>query len=145
MLRQKLFQWIRSRLSPAVQVVPEPAPVLKPAVEPRQPLRPMSAVELLQNEPNLTPVELAEQAGVTLSYARSLVRRRQNRSATPVVWPITPRISGTAQTVTSTRTQVIDRIAAGVNVNSICEDLGMPKGEVEFILKVDRLKKTLKT
>jgi hypothetical protein len=95
----------------------------------------------LQNEPNLTPAELAERAGVTLSYARSLVRRRQNRAAAPVVWPITPR---PPQTAVCNRTQVLDRTSSGAGVGAISEDLGIPEGEVEFILKVDRLKKTLK-
>jgi hypothetical protein len=104
----------------------------------------MSAVEILQNEPNLTPAELARRAGVTLSYARSLVRRRQNRAAAPVVWPIAPRIPVAAQVTTSGRTQVIERSAAGVGIPAISEELGVPKGEVEFILKVDRLKKSFK-
>jgi hypothetical protein len=147
MLRKKLFHWIIGRFAPVAPVLPEPQPHFFPrlAPEPKQATRPMSAVELLQNEPNLTPAELAERAGVTLSYARSLVRRRQTRTAVPVVWPIAPRIPvSSSQTATANRTQVIERTAAGVSVMSICEDLGMPKGEAEFILKVDRLKKNLK-
>ena len=145
MLRQKLFHWIRAHFAPTAEAaVPEPQPFLRPAAEPKLPARPISAVELLQNEPNLTPAELAARAGVTLSYARSLVRRRQNRAAAPVVWPVAPRTVGGAQVAASNRTQVIDRVAAGATVNSICEDLAMPQGEVEFILKVDRLKKSLK-
>jgi hypothetical protein len=35
-------------------------------------------------------------------------------------------------------------MASGSTATAICEDLGMPKGEVDFILKVDRLKKNLK-
>jgi hypothetical protein len=116
-----------------------PAPEVK-----APPVRPISAVEILQNEPNLTPAELAQRAGVTLSYARSLVRRRQNRAAAPVVWPIAPRIPVTAQVSASSRTQVIERSAAGAGIPMISEELGVPKGEVEFILKVDRLKKSFK-
>src|SRR4051794_36405718 len=150
MIKRMFVNWIRSRFTPPVQVAvePPPAPPIPspiPAPEAKPPVRPMSAVELLQNEPNLTPTELAERAGVTLSYARSLVRRRQNRAAAPVVWPIAPRTSAAiAPGSASTRTQVIERTAAGVGVPAICADLGMPKGEVEFILKVDRLKKSLK-
>jgi hypothetical protein len=150
MLRKKLFHWIIGRfapVAPVAPVVPEPQSHFfpRPALEPKQPVRPMSAVEILQNEPNLTPAELAERAGVTLSYARSLVRRRQTRTAVPVVWPIAPRIpASSSQTAAASRTQVIERTAAGVSITSICEDLGMPKGEAEFILKVDRLKKNLK-
>ena len=145
MLRHRLFHWIKARFTPAAEAaVPEPPPLPRPVAEPKQPTRPISAVELLQNEPNLTPAELAARAGVTLSYARSLVRRRQNRAAAPVVWPIAPRTSSGAQVAASNRTQVIDRVASGATVNSICEDLAMPQGEVEFILKVDRLKKSLK-
>jgi hypothetical protein len=145
MLRHKLFHWIRARFAPAAEAaVPEAQPLPRPVAEAKLPARPISAVELLQNEPNLTPAELAARAGVTLSYARSLVRRRQNRAAAPVVWPIAQRPVGAAQVAASNRTQVIDRTAAGSTVNSICEDLAMPQGEVEFILKVDRLKKTLK-
>ena len=149
MIKKMFVNWIRSRFTPPVQVVveppPPPIPSPMPAPEAKPSVRPMSAVELLQNEPNLTPAELAERAGVTLSYARSLVRRRQNRAAAPVVWPIAPRTSATiAPRSDSTRTLVIERTAAGVGVPAICEDLGMPKGEVEFILKVDRLKKSLK-
>jgi hypothetical protein len=101
----------------------------------------MSAVEILENEPNLTAAELAGRTGVTLSYARSLVRRQQHRSAAPVVWPIAPR---PVQSASSSRAQVLDRVAAGVGVAAISQDVGIPEGEVEFILKVDRLKKTLK-
>lgn len=150
MIKKMFVNWIRSRFTPPVQAAveppPPPIPSPTPAFEAKPSVRPMSAVELLQNEPNLTPAELAERAGVTLSYARSLVRRRQNRAAAPVVWPIAPRISATTHAPgnNSTRTQVIERTAAGVGVPAICEDLGMPKGEVEFILKVDRLKKSLK-
>jgi hypothetical protein len=39
---------------------------------------------------------------------------------------------------------VLDRSAAGVPVNLISEELGIPAGEAEFILKMDRLKKSLK-
>jgi hypothetical protein len=156
MIRSMLVNWIRSRFAPAppaaVQPPVSPAPVplpyvpppSMPAAEAKAPVRPMSAVELLQNEPNLTPAELAQRAGVTLSYARSLVRRRQNRAAAPVVWPIAPRNPVTAQVSASSRTQVIERVAAGAGIPMISEELGIPKGEVEFILKVDRLKKSFK-
>jgi hypothetical protein len=157
MIRSMLVNWIRSRFAPAtpaaVQPPVPPAPVLPAFVPPppmpapevkAPPVRPISAVEILQNEPNLTPAELAQRAGVTLSYARSLVRRRQNRAAAPVVWPIAPRIPVTAQVSASSRTQVIERSAAGAGIPMISEELGVPKGEVEFILKVDRLKKSFK-
>jgi hypothetical protein len=148
MLKQMLLRWIQARLGLPTQTAPvqtapesQPEALPKPAFDLRQPIRAMSAVEILQNEPNLTPAELAERAGVTLSYARSLVRRRQNRASAPVVWPVAPR---TAQTALSSRTQVLDRSASGAAVDAISEDLGIPEGEVEFILKVDRIKKTLK-
>jgi hypothetical protein len=42
------------------------------------------------------------------------------------------------------RALVLDRSATGVPVNLISEELGIPAGEAEFILKMDRLKKSLK-
>ncbi len=156
MIRSMLVNWIRSRFAPAIPAAVQPpvtpAPVPPPFVPPpstpapevKPPVRSMSAVEILQNEPNLTPAELAQRAGVTLSYARSLVRRRQNRAAAPVVWPIAPRNPVTTQVTASSRTQVIERSATGAAIPMISEELGVPKGEVEFILKVDRLKKSFK-
>lgn len=156
MIRSMLVNWIRSRFAPAIPAAVQPpvapAPVPPPFVPPpampapeiKPPVRSMSAVEILQNEPNLTPAELAQRAGVTLSYARSLVRRRQNRATAPVVWPIAPRNPVTAQVTASSRTQIIERSAAGAAIPMISDELGVPKGEVEFILKVDRLKKSFK-
>jgi DNA-directed RNA polymerase specialized sigma24 family protein len=134
---------------------------------PPEPIAPLSAVAILDREPGLTPAELAARAGVTLSYARSLVRRRNAKRTPAIVRPVEADASvavlqtqvrelvrrveqaetrGVRATVPLTgvcRSQVIERSAAGVPVNAISEELGIPVGEAEFILKMDRLRKSL--
>jgi hypothetical protein len=125
-----------------------------------------SAVDILRNEPDLDAATLAARAGVTLSYARSLVRRRQAKSGLPPPRIVTPdgsvsllqsqvrelsrRVEQTQDRIArppsslSRRTQVLDRQAAGIASKRIAEELEMPIGEVDFIVKIDRIKKSLK-
>jgi hypothetical protein len=103
---------------------------------------------------------------VTLSYARSLIRRRNAKTFTPPARIAAPdgsvallqsqvrelarRIDHTDDCMVrppaslSRRARVLDRQAAGIATTRIAEELAMPMGEVDFILKVDRLKKTFK-
>ena len=71
---------LRERFAPAITAPKPQPPVLavnpEPAPRPRDVSAAPSAVEILENEPDLTAAELAKRAGVTLSYARSLIRRR---------------------------------------------------------------------
>jgi hypothetical protein len=161
----------QTSVKPAPQVCAAPLtpPQSYPRPQPKpEPVAPLSAVAILDQEPDLTPAELATRAGVTLSYARSLVRRRNAKRSPAVVRPVAAdtgvavlqtQVRELARRVeqaesrdfrTSTpslggrRALVLDRSAAGVPVNLISEELGIPAGEAEFILKMDRLKKSLK-
>jgi len=192
-LIERLTSWVRARLAgPQVRAVEQPAPVLKQAPAPAvaRPAEPpvvarvetkpqaapgerQSAVEILRNEPNLDAATLAARAGVTLSYARSLIRRRKAKPLVATTRPVrtAPAAASFMQTqallqtqvadlarrldnpgesiakppaLLSRRTQVLDRSAAGIGAKRISEELAMPMGEVDFILKVDQLKKSLK-
>ncbi|HYI96078.1 MAG TPA: hypothetical protein VEX68_21220 [Bryobacteraceae bacterium] len=193
MLIERLTSWVRARFAgPEVRAVEQSAPVVKQApataeapfaeppvvtrVEtkpPAAPERPQSAVELLRNEPNLDAATLAARAGVTLSYARSLIRRRKAKALLAPARPVRPapaaasfmqtqallqtqvadlarRLDNPGESIAkppallSRRTQVLDRSAAGIGAKRISEELAMPMGEVDFILKVEQLKKSLK-
>ena len=110
---QQLFAWVKNLLRAArtpparvtterrySQAVPKPqpqAPPPTPAQQPKAPVapaappaRPLSAVEILQIEPGISPAELASRAGVTLSYARSLVRRRNKTAPAPAKAAVPP-------------------------------------------------------
>jgi hypothetical protein len=139
----KFFNWVRARFFPATpQTLPEaPKPTISVSPEPAAPPRPQSAVGILQSEPNLTAAELAERAGVTLSYARSLIRR-QSLSAASAARRKAPATTPTR--VDCTRTRVLDRYAKGINAAAIAEELNIPLGEAEFILKVAKIKKNVK-
>ena len=157
------------KVPPQVCAAPPTPPQAYPRPEPKpEPVAPLSAVAILDQEPDLTPAELAARAGVTLSYARSLVRRRNAKRSPAVVRPVAgdgsvavlqTQVRELARRVEQAesrdyrtsapvpggrRAVVLDRSAAGVPVNLICEELGIPAGEAEFILKMDRLKKSLK-
>jgi hypothetical protein len=146
----------------------EMAPTAVPSLAPVtvQVARPASAVEILQNEPDLTASDLAERAGVSLAYARSLIRRKQSKVIMAVprqvgsdgstsvlqgqIRELARRLEdtenrlarvGASPASVSHRSQVLSRGAMGGAVSVIAEELGIPQGEVEFILKVERLKK----
>ncbi len=150
----------------AVSAAPMPA---QPRIEEQAPVptESRSAVAILDRNPDLTAAELAEKAGVTLSYARSLVRRRQAKRSIALTRAISPdtglqslqsqvrelarrvemtdgRALSSASAPVSYRTQVLDRSAAGVAIEVIAEELGIATGEAEFILKIDRMKKSSK-
>ncbi len=96
-----------------------------------------SAVEMPKRSPAVVrPVVGDTSVAVLQTQVRELARRveqaesREFRTSAP--------LSG------GRRALVLDRSAAGVTVNLISEELGIPVGEAEFILKMDRLKKSLK-
>jgi hypothetical protein len=81
----------QTSVKPAPQVCAAPLtpPQSYPRPQPKpEPVAPLSAVAILDQEPDLTPAELATRAGVTLSYARSLVRRRNAKRSPAVVRPV---------------------------------------------------------
>ena len=191
MLIERLTSWVRARFAgPEIRVVQPPAPVVKqpqapvvaraaapPVVTrvetklPAPPVERQSAVDVLRNEPNLDAATLAARAGVTLSYARSLIRRRKAKALVAPSRPVKPaaaasilqtqallqnqvndlarRLENPQESIAkppallSRRTQVLDRSAAGLASKRIAEELAMPLGEVDFILKVEQLKKSL--
>ena len=172
MLIRHLLANLRARFLPFQTHVAAPSHV-EPEQDPQlqlkpEPTVPLSAVAIFEMEPGLTPAELAARAGVTLSYARSLVRRRNAKRSPAIVRTVVgepsvavlqtqvrdlarrvekaeTRESRTAAPLAvARRSQVLDRNAAGVPVNIISDELGIPLGEAEFILKMDRLKKSLK-
>lgn len=148
---------------PAVKAMaPKPpvarvAPVAPPAAISAAVKR-SSAVEVLQQFPNLSPEELARRAGVTLSYARNLVRRRQEKTVSPMVRSLPfegaiPVLQGQmhelprrieAPRAYASQAAVLERGAAGVPVRAMAEEFSMPEGEVEFILKMGRMKNNIK-
>lgn len=172
MILTKLSTWIRERFvrvetkaQPAVSLPMPSVSFVKPPEPVREAERPRSAVAILRDEPNLRPEELAARAGVTLSYARSLIRRQQAKPLTASIRPAivdgnVARLQGQVrelnrrlqQTETrlqpptgqARRTEVLDRSAAGIGGVAIAEELAVAEGEVDFILKIERLKKSLK-
>lgn len=186
-MRHRLFAWIRERFTPAppplalapqapVAIVPQaPAPsvplpprvVMPPAPRPAAPPPPKfnSAVELLQQQPYLTAAELVQRAGITMSYARRLIRQQQLKAAAsahrapkaeapanlaaagpaPVrKWTRPAQEIPVQPMLLSPRTQVLERSASGVALKTIAEDLKLPQDEVDFIAKIGRIKNTLK-
>jgi hypothetical protein len=146
MLIARVSSWIRDRFGRVEVERPAEVPLPVPIPVQAAPERP-SAVAILRNEPSLSASDLADRAGVTLSYARSLIRRQRAkpltnslRTALPVQVRELSRRPGEA----SRREQVLDRSAAGLTPDGIAQQLTIPLGEIEFILKVDRLKKSLK-
>jgi hypothetical protein len=138
----KLLNWVRARFFPVSTPTPPepPKPTISVNPEPIAPPRPLSAVAILQSEPNLGAAELAERAGVTLSYARSLIRRR----SLSVASSSRPKAAATPTRVDCNRTRVLDRFAKGIHASAIAKELGIPLGEAEFILKVAKIKKNVK-
>lgn len=173
MLIRSLIAGLRARFTPVARTAP-PVKLQAPPhpLPPPELPTPLSAVAILDNDPNLTAAELAKRAGVTLSYARSLVRRRKAKAvhAPAVLRPAAAepnvsvlenqvrelarrveqtethvlRAAATAAPKSSCRTQVLDRSAAGLSIDAISGELGIPAGETEFILKMERLKKSVK-
>jgi hypothetical protein len=137
--------------------------------------RPMSAallrtVECLTVRPDVTAAELAPSLGVSVSYARTLLRRARERSSSdpsPVLAP--PPVAGSGPNCMdeivhrlvsaereidelrsrragpkgrwdiSCRAEVIRRGLAGETPGQIAAALGIPGGQVRFILKIQRL------
>lgn len=182
-MRHRLFAWIRERFTPVpapLAIVPQaPAPSAplpprvvmppapRPAAPPPTPAPPKfnSAVELLQQQPHLTAAELVQRAGITMSYARRLIRQQQLKAAAnahrapkaevptnlaaagpaPVrKWTRPAQEIPVQPMLLSPRTQVLERSASGVALKTIAEDLKLPQDEVDFIAKIGRIKNTLK-
>jgi hypothetical protein len=171
-----IVDWIRGLLIPRnsvpaisapAAVVPVQTPAPPPAARPLQESRPRpsSAVELLQYEPDITAEDLAARSGVTLSYARGLVRKRRNTpppkaqqrrpAAAAKAAPLEKQVRDLALRLDSTegrmlrttappaatcrRTDVLERSSSGMAASAIAEELAIPQGEVEFMVKVARL------
>jgi hypothetical protein len=154
---------------------PPPQP-LPPVSAPTRRGRPMSpslvrTVEFLSTRPDLTAAELAPAVGVSVSYARTLLRRARERSTepTPHLAPVPAavpmsspdrfddiihRLSSAERDIhelrsrragpkgrldISRRAEVIRRNLAGETSGQIAAALGLPEGEVRFILKIQRL------
>jgi DNA-binding NarL/FixJ family response regulator len=105
-----------------------------------------ATLEHLQSNPDITAAELAELLRVTQSYARTLLRRARERCAPAVTDRLasiaTPALAPTpvARTpVASRRTAALKLAGAGHSTEHIAEKLQTTAGEVEFILKVQRL------
>ena len=137
-----VFETLRRRFLPMRKPVatdecrtPEMAEVAAASV----PVR-ISAVELLRQDPELTAAELAQRAGVTISYASMLVRRRKPR---PVgVTTVRPFGSpAAALQEAQARDRIQQAAASGLSVDRIAEQLRIVPGEVEFVLKIARLSK----
>jgi hypothetical protein len=141
-----LFQAVRQYFSGPVlmravssfpaESLPPVAPVPVPPAQQR-----MTAVDILRNEPHLTAAELAQRAGVTMSYANMLVRRKRARPvalqpARPGAVPVPAERVGTV-----THAQIYDAAVSGRNVDEIAEQFCVAAGEVEFALKIARLSK----
>lgn len=140
---------------PVKRVVSEPVP--EPSVPASKRGRPISnsmarAIEQLSRNPEVTPAELAQSLHISRDYARTLLRRArtkitedaavQKRVATPPrkVVP-TEALSQAAAPVqpVNQRSQILRSVASGDSPADVAVRLGVPVGEVEFILKVDRL------
>jgi hypothetical protein len=160
MLLARLSTWIRERFARDEVKEEASAPSFTTPL-PSFPERPQSAVAILRNEPNLQAAELAARAGVTLSYARSLIRRQQAKPFANSLRPMFPdsgvavlqsqvrelarRVEHTVEhTDVSRRAQVLERNSAGAASTAIAEQLCLPQGEIDFILKIERIKKSLK-
>lgn len=136
----------------------------KPAARPAAPKRgrPVSeslsrTVEKLRTHPDITPAELAEQLKVSRDYARTLLRRARARIEETAPAPAAPvpisrlrrlaleparqtAVALPAQSLNlNRRMQVLRRAQAGESQQAIAAAVGIPAGEVEFILKVDRI------
>jgi hypothetical protein len=164
MLLERLSTWLRGRFT-RLEAKEEAPPQFSAAPVPSVPERPQSAVAILRNEPNLPAAELAARAGVTLSYARSLIRPQQAKPLANSLRPMFPdggvavlqsqvreltrRVEHTEDRIVrpsadvSRRAQILERSTAGVASTAIAEQLSLPQGEIDFILKIERIKKSL--
>jgi hypothetical protein len=99
----------------------------------------MSAVEMLRNEPHLSAAELAQRAGVKISYAKGLVRRQ--RSGPAPVAAMRPIADPVERVEVRDRAQIMNASTGGLNIGQIADQFGLMPGEVEFALKIGRLAK----
>jgi hypothetical protein len=99
----------------------------------------ISAVDILRNEPDLSAAELAGRAGVTLSYASMLVRRRKPRRL--AVAAVRHFDAQPPVVEAHAREQIQQAAAAGRSTEQIANQLRISPGEVEFALKIARLTK----
>ena len=120
-------------------IVLEPAPILVDEPPARtNPVR-VTAVDLLRNEPDISAAELSQRAGVTLSYASVLVRR--NRPKPVAVAPVKRVTKQLHLEEDEPWTQIENATASGMTSSQIAEHFSITTGEVEFALKIARLKK----
>jgi DNA-binding CsgD family transcriptional regulator len=124
-------------------------------------------LEALKHQPGITPAELASILSVSPSYARTLLRRARARKPEPVqslrsapqdfertVHELSARLTETENHLAALkavplhsrtsmhlnrRAEVLRLAEAGESESAIAGSMGIPPGEVAFILKVDRL------
>ncbi|MDZ4796838.1 MAG: hypothetical protein SGI92_01645 [Bryobacteraceae bacterium] len=128
-------------------------------------------VEVLVSRPDVTAAEVAPELGISVSYARTLLRRARGSSPSPAtevrntglfqartpdtsVAEIMSRLTSAERELLeirsrrigpkgrwdiSCRAEVIRRSLAGETSGQIASALGVPEGEVRFILKIQRL------
>jgi DNA-binding CsgD family transcriptional regulator len=124
-------------------------------------------MELLARNPDLTAAQLASLLNVSQSYARTLLRRAKMAAPQPGTAAVVPagpdwqatvrqlaqRLEETESTLerlrstpatthpaaANRRADVLKLVADGQSSQSIAAALGIPTGEVEFIVKIDRM------
>ena len=154
-----------------------PVPELQPVAAPPPPVSPATALarmspavtraaELLAVRPRITPAELASELRISVSYARSLMRRARLQPPSPPPEPTClSDLDGTLQDLQqrlasaerdlaavralpvhgraalnlNRRAEVLRLLGGGLAPESVAERLAIPQGEVEFIRKVDRI------
>lgn len=118
----------------------------------------LKAIELVQSRPEITAQQVAEEVGVSRDYARVLLKRARARVSGTGSEPSSvlasaeaerrePDIHQLAQAPVRVagnlhldrRSNVIRLNRKGTPADVIASDLGLSRGEVEFILKVNRL------
>jgi hypothetical protein len=125
------------------------------------------AIELLAGDPQITPAQLAQKLSVSRDYGRTLLRRARARleqeprpaaskpaaaakkmAAVPSAPPSTPPEAACTPSLSipfpqsinlNRRVQVLRLASQGEAPQSIAARVGIPTGEVEFVLKMDRL------
>lgn len=128
----KLFErWRRAPVEPEPEVK-RPAPPKPAAKRAGRPIASSLArtMEELKGNPEVSAAELSELLGVSKGYARTLLRRARERPApAPVV----------RTAVANRRTAALALAEQGHPSEYIAEKLQTTPGEIEFILKVQRL------
>lgn len=128
--------------------------------------RPASAallrtMEMVRQCETVTAAEVAAEIGVTVAYARRLLRQARSNALAPasadvhvIVATLQERIAATEETLARLqytppsaraswnlhrRAEVLRLTGTGVAPREIAEALSIPAGEVEFIVKIGRL------